>query len=71
MYEKNRAAALPLASLTFAALTLTASAIPTTVQAQTYPAKSVRIVSPYPPGGAVDVVGRPIAQKLSEAWGRL
>ena len=34
--------------------------------AQTYPTKSVRIVVPYPPGGGNDLLGRPIAQKLSE-----
>ncbi len=36
---------------------------------QAYPAKSVRIVVPYPPGGGNDLLGRPIAQKLSEKWG--
>ncbi len=37
--------------------------------AQTYPIKAVRIVVPYPPGGGNDLLGRPIAQKLSEKWG--
>ena len=35
--------------------------------AQTYPAKPLRMVVPYPPGGATDVIGRVIAQKLSDA----
>jgi len=35
-----------------------------------FPAKTVRIVSPYPPGGAVDAATRPVAQKLNEAWGQ-
>jgi tripartite-type tricarboxylate transporter receptor subunit TctC len=34
--------------------------------AQTYPAKPVRLLIPYPPGGASDFVGRTIAAKLSE-----
>ena len=38
--------------------------------AQTYPAKPVRIVVPYPPGGGNDLLGRPIAQKLTEKWGQ-
>jgi tripartite-type tricarboxylate transporter receptor subunit TctC len=38
--------------------------------AQGYPLKSVRIIVPYPPGGGNDLLGRPIAQKLSEKWGQ-
>jgi len=38
--------------------------------AQTYPAKAVRVVIPWPPGGSNDVVGRIVMQKLSEALGQ-
>lgn len=38
--------------------------------AQAYPTKTIRCVIPYPPGGPVDVVARPVAQKLSEVWGQ-
>src|SRR5450759_465265 len=38
--------------------------------AQNYPAKTVRLVSPFPPGGSVDVVGRILAAKLSESLGQ-
>jgi|SRR5579871_3596337 len=38
--------------------------------AQSYPSKAIRLVSPFPPGGSVDVVGRLLAAKLSESMGQ-
>lgn len=38
--------------------------------AQDYPAKPVRLIAPYPPGGSSDVLARVIAQKLGDALGR-
>ena len=46
-----------------------ATAALTSAQAQTYPARAVRIVVGYPPGGGVDVAARIVAQGLSEVWG--
>jgi tripartite-type tricarboxylate transporter receptor subunit TctC len=43
---------------------------PAATRAQTYPAKAVRVVIPWPPGGSNDIVGRIITQKLSEATGQ-
>ncbi len=37
--------------------------------AQDYPSKPIRIVIPYPPGGASDVTARLLGQKMAEAWG--
>lgn len=37
----------------------------------TYPAKPIRMVIPYPPGGPTDVLGRIVASKLPEALAAL
>ena len=38
--------------------------------AEDYPSKPIRLIVPYPPGGATDVIGRVMAQKLSMALGQ-
>jgi len=42
----------------------------TVAQAQSYPARPIRFVAPYVPGGGVDFVARVIAGKLSETIGQ-
>jgi tripartite-type tricarboxylate transporter receptor subunit TctC len=38
--------------------------------AQTYPNKPIRLVIPFPPAGATDIIGRVVAQKLGDALGQ-
>jgi tripartite-type tricarboxylate transporter receptor subunit TctC len=38
--------------------------------AQSYPAKPIKIVVPYPPGGFNDTLGRTLAAKFTDAWGQ-
>ena len=45
-------------------------ALSTLALAQPWPHKPVRVLIPFPPGGATDIIGRIISQKLSETWGQ-
>lgn len=52
------------------ALLACAVALPLAAVAQTYPAKPVSLVVPYPAGGATDVIARMVADKLTQSWGQ-
>ena len=43
---------------------------PLPADAQAYPAKPVRMIVPWAPGGTTDILARVIAQKMSEKWGQ-
>ena len=44
---------------------------PHIAKAQAYPSRPVRLVIPFPPGGAFDAVGRPLADKLKSLLGTI
>ena len=55
------AAGVLIASLTCA---------PAIAQVANYPTKPVRIVIPFPPGGAVDALARAVGNELTKLWGQ-
>jgi tripartite-type tricarboxylate transporter receptor subunit TctC len=58
-------------TLTVLCATATFALLPAaTLYAQIYPAKPIRIVVPFPPGGFSDVFGRILAGKMNESWGQ-
>lgn len=45
--------------------------VPLTVAAQvSYPAKPIRFISPYAPGGSTSAMARVVGQKLTDSWGQ-
>jgi tripartite-type tricarboxylate transporter receptor subunit TctC len=44
--------------------------LPLAAQAQSYPAKPVRLVVPFAPGGSLDLLARRMGQKMGESMGQ-
>jgi tripartite-type tricarboxylate transporter receptor subunit TctC len=61
---------MPALRRLLAALTAGLALAPQPAAAQAYPAKTVRIVVPWAPGGSTDVLARLIGIKMSENWGQ-
>ncbi len=51
-------------------LALAASLAAPRAHAQSWPARPVRLVVPFPPGGPADAIGRILSERLTELWGQ-
>jgi len=60
----------PLRSSTVIALGVALCSVSALVQAQTYPAKPIRFIVPFPPGAGNDIIARAIALRLTEVFGQ-
>jgi tripartite-type tricarboxylate transporter receptor subunit TctC len=56
-------------SIAFASMLL-ALAISPSVNAQAWPSKPVRMIIPFPPGSAPDVIARLLAERMGKTWGQ-
>jgi tripartite-type tricarboxylate transporter receptor subunit TctC len=68
---RSAAASIPGRGAVFEVLVLLLCAAICPVHAQSYPNKPIRLIVPYPPGSSSnDILGRALAQRLSEALGQ-
>ena len=57
--------------LKFGLAALSAPALPRAAFAQTYPDRAIRLIVPFPPGGAYDTIGRPWAERIKPLLGTM
>ncbi len=52
------------------AFVLAVALAPALAAAQAFPSKPVRVIVPFPPGGATDIIARMVAAKMQQTWGQ-
>src|SRR5439155_24067802 len=52
------------------ALLISLAGLASAIHAQTFPAKSLRIIVPFPPGGAADVTSRLLGEQMAKGLGQ-
>ena len=67
MKQRSRVARTSTCLLTACALAL---AVASAAQAQTFPSKPVRVIVPFPPGGAADITSRVLGEHVGKGLGQ-
>lgn len=58
-----------VAAVVAATIATLATTVPAVADAQSFPARAVRVIVPSPPGDGSDLTARALAQRLSDSWG--